>query len=422
MIFQIVKKQALLLLRNPMQLLLLIGLPIILIAILGTALSNWMNGDEIDIQLKIALIENEKEEEQVEHFLSDLEEDNVPIEAVESIKLVVAEVAPIQLLKENVFGSEAMSEMITLEEIEPSNRNKIMEDDSYTAIIEVPENFTYDTLNAMIRKQNVHPTLKVYENEEQEIGANIVNNILSQFQEELTLGTFLSDKGIDQQAIAMGEEVIIGEAERISQGNPVTSTGYYTVGMAVMNALFMATAIGTIAFYERETHVFDRIILANVSRWLYFVGMLITGALFSFMQLLIVFGFAWIAYGVTWPDILSFLVVTLSMAVSVGGITALLTAVSFRFNSETVINFFSSIVVTLMAFLGGSFFPIGDYSPVFQKLGNFTPNGAGMTAFLTILRGEGIGEISNHILYIIIFAVSTIIIGALSYPKRGAST
>lgn len=421
MIFHIMKKQALLLLRNPMQLLLLIGLPIILIAILGTALSSWMNGDEIDIQLKIALIEHEKEEEQVGRFLSDLEKDDFPIEAVRNIKQTVAEIAPIHLLKETVFGSEAMSEMISLEEIEPLDRNEIMEDDSYTAIIEVPENFTYDTLNAMIRKQNVHPTLEVYENEEQEIGVNIVHNILTQFQEELTLGTFLSDKGIERETIVMEEADIFGEEERVSRGNPVTSTGYYTVGMAVMNALFMATAIGTIAFYEKDTHVFDRMILANVSRWVYFAGMLITGTLFSFLQLLIVFGFAWIVFGVTWPDIYSFLVVTLSMAISVGGITALLTAISFRFHSETVINFFSSIVVTLMAFLGGSFFPIGDYSPVFQKLGNFTPNGAGMTAFLTILRGEGIGEISNHILYIIIFAVMTIIIGALSYPKRGAS-
>ena len=43
MIWQIVKKQGLLLWRNPGQLLLLIGLPIILIAILGTALSSMMD-------------------------------------------------------------------------------------------------------------------------------------------------------------------------------------------------------------------------------------------------------------------------------------------------------------------------------------------------------------------------------------------
>ena len=44
MIWQIVKKQGLLLWRNPGQLLLLVGLPVILIAILGTALSSMMEG------------------------------------------------------------------------------------------------------------------------------------------------------------------------------------------------------------------------------------------------------------------------------------------------------------------------------------------------------------------------------------------
>jgi len=56
MIWQIVKKQLLLLWRNPQQLLLLIGLPIILIAILGTALGSIMDGQSPEIQVNLIMI------------------------------------------------------------------------------------------------------------------------------------------------------------------------------------------------------------------------------------------------------------------------------------------------------------------------------------------------------------------------------
>ena len=55
------------------QLLLLIGLPIILIAILGTALSSMMDSPGPEIKVKVAFIEHEDEKEQVDRFINDLE-------------------------------------------------------------------------------------------------------------------------------------------------------------------------------------------------------------------------------------------------------------------------------------------------------------------------------------------------------------
>ena len=127
-------------------------------------------------------------------------------------------------------------------------------------------------------------------------------------------------------------------------------------------------------------------------------------------------GFVWCS----WPNLMSFFIVTIATAISVGGISVLLTAISYRLNSEVISNFFSSIMVTLMSFLGGSFYPIGDSSKFIQLLGNLTPNGAGMSAYMTILRGDGFSEFSQHVLFLILFAASSIMVAALSFPKRGA--
>src|SRR5690625_6218935 len=45
---------------------------------------------------------------------------------------------------------------------------------------------------------------------------------------------------------------------------PVDAKEYYTIGMAVMNVLFIASTIGSYAYREKRTHVFNRIIVADI--------------------------------------------------------------------------------------------------------------------------------------------------------------
>ena len=421
MIWQIVKKQGLLLWRNPQQLLLLIGLPIILIAILGTALSSMMDSSDPEIQVKVAFIEHEDEKQQVDRFINDMEKVEFPQKEFQGIQEKVFQMTPIGLLKDEVFGSEELKRMMDVSNVKVSEKDKILNNDSYTAVIEVPENFTYETLQAMLLNEGSLPELKVYRNEGAPIGSSVVENILQQFQTQLTLQTFLGQKGIDPSRIQIDENSILGNTTTINKKNPVSTKSYYAVGMAVMNVLFIATAISAITFLEKKMHVFDRVILANVSRWVYFMSVFISGAIFALLQLLIIFGFSWAIFGVSWPNLTYFFIVTIATAISVGGICVLLTAISYRLNSEVISNFFSSIVVTLMSFLGGSFYPIGDASKFIEKLGNFTPNGAGMSAYMAILRGDGFSAFSQHVLFLIVFAVIAIVIAALSFPKRGAS-
>ncbi|MUK88817.1 ABC transporter permease [Ornithinibacillus sp. L9] len=419
MTWNIIKKQGLQLLRNPQQLLLLIGLPIILITILGTALSSWMNGENPDIRAKVAFVEHSNEKEQVEQFIDGLKE-TMPSGELESISGNVENLMVIDTLKNDIFGNEEIQEFVELDITNPSMLNQLKEDNTFTAIIEVPENFTYNMLEKIILDKNVEPSLSVLYNDTHQIGGSIVESIVTQFQEQFTLSVFVNKNELDQSVLQMDEDGIIGEVTTINQKNSITSKDYYSIGMAVMNVLFIAATIGSMALYEKKNLVFDRVILAGVSRWVYFIGVFLSGALFGFMQLMIIYLFAWIAFGVTWPNLLAFLVVTVFFSIAVGGVTVLLTALSYRINSEMITNFFSSIIVTIMAFLGGSFYPIGDSLVVIRTMGNFTPNGAGMSAYLSILRGDGLSEISEHILFLLIFAITTIIVAAFSFPKRGA--
>ena len=417
MIWQIVKKQGLILFRNPMQLLLLIGLPLILIAILGTSLGSFMNGDAITFDAKVAFIEHDDEQEQVARFIEEINNSQIPEEAVTAIIAGVEEFTPIQILKEDVFGE--LKDVLQVVMIKPTEKEHAINDDSFAAVIEVPENFTYDTLQNTFLEKGTTGTLQVYQNEGKEISSTIVENILMQFQDQLTLLAFMGKNDIPAESLQIDSAVLSGEITSIDKQKTITAKNYYAIGMAVMNVLFIASTIGSYAFNEKKTHVFNRIILADVSRWVYFTGVFIVGALFAFIQLLIIFGVSWLIFGVTWPNLLGFFTVSLGLSLAVGGLTVLLTAISYQINSEVITNFFQTVVVTLITFVGGSFFPVGDFSKVIQQIGKFTPNGAGMEAYLSILRGSDVLGVLDHLIFLLVFAVVIIIIAALSFPKRG---
>ncbi|WP_106498178.1 ABC transporter permease [Lentibacillus sp. Marseille-P4043] len=418
MIWSIIKKQGLILLRNPQQLLLLIGLPIILIAILGASLSSFMNGESVSIDAKIALIEQGDSHKQVKQFLYEIEQSSLPEEQISQIRQRAEQVNPVQSLKD-VFESEELRDVIQIKTAKSSEKEEILHDDSYAAVIEVPDNFTYDTLHSIFGGEDVNSTLEVYQNEGNTIGSNAVKNIIQQYQEQLTLLTFAGKNGVNPETLQVDAKIIKGETATLHQKEAISSKEYYAVGMAVMNVLYLASTIGSFAFLERKKHVFNRIILAGVSRWTYFIGIFISGVIFSFVHLVIIFGFCWLFYDVVWSNVAGFILITLSLAFAVGGLSVLLTAISFRMKSEVITNFFSNILVAVFAFLGGSFFPIGDLSKTIQFLGNLTPNGASMTAYLSILHGDEVAVILHYLLFLVFFAIAFIVIAVLSFPKRG---
>lgn len=422
MIWQIIKKQTLILLRHPQQLFLLIGLPIILITILGVSLSSFMDGEPMTFDTKVALIEQSNEQEQVERFLQEVEEQQLPDGAMDAIQAGVKQFQPVRILKDNVLGDPSLTDIIQLDVVSPEQRDAIIDDESYAAIIEIPQDFTYDLLQDVLLdiENDQQAQIMLYKNEGQPLASSVVAEILTQFQEELSLSTIAEKNGVSSEALH--GHINYGKIASINERHPVIAKEYYTIGMAVMNVLFLASTIGSYAFTEKQSLVFNRIILANVSRWTYFFAILISSTLFAFIHLLIMFTFSWAVFGVTFSNIGAFLLITFGVALSVGGLSVLLTAISFRMNSEMVTNFFQSVIVAIFAFIGGSFFPIGDFLDMIQVIGNFTPNGAGMTAYLAVLRGAEVSDILEHLVFLFIFTFILVVVAIFSFPKRGEAS
>ncbi|GIO21569.1 ABC transporter permease [Oceanobacillus sp. J11TS1] len=417
MLYQLVKKQLLLLWRNPVQIFYLFGLPIILIFILSMALAGFMEEGSPELELKVAWLEHEDEVEQVNQFIDEMEDLGVPAEALgenEYLQMVA-------MLREDVLQGEDLQEMIELKIIDEDQKADVLADDSYSGLIEVPENFTYDMLQVLSGQSGEKPELMLHVNQEDGIYSSVLSQILEQFDKVLTTQAFLQQHSLDIDIGDMQAVTNAGEQIQIDQMDPISSRDYYTVAMAVYTGLYVASTIGFFATRERQDQIFDRIIVGDLSRWVYFFSVLISGFIMAFIQLLFLYCFSYLVFQVAFNDILAFLITTFSYSVSVGGITVLLTAISYRFKSDAIIGLFTGIVTSILAFIGGSFFPIGEFSETMQQIGDMTPNGSGLSAYIQLLRGGNMKDVTSHLIYMASFGIAMIVIAAMSFPKRGAA-
>jgi len=419
MIWQMIKKQLLIFLRRPSQLQLLVGMPILFIGILGFALGGFISGDSTSsIKMDVALIEHGNETEQIEQFIHDAKESGMTSEEVDNIQKNAAQFAPVGLLEKEVFNK--MEDVLQVDRINPSQKAKTLTEDDYTVVMEIPEQFTYDTLeHIFMDAKKVRPSIQIYKNEGSRLYTAAFVDILEEFQKQVTLMSFVNAHGMSQDVLNIDTDAIVEEVETTQFGKPVSSIEYYTIGMAMAYVLFVATLTGFWAYYEKKVHVFNRVITGNISRWIYLLGVFLAGTLIAFIHLMVVYGIALLLYGVVLPDILAMLFVTWAVSLAVGGLAAMLAAISYRMDSQVIINLFASFVIYILAFVGGSFFPVGDYSDIIRLIGDATPNGAGMSAYLTIMRGGHIGDVIPLVMSPILFGGIMLLAAFACFPKRG---
>ena len=114
-------------------------------------------------------------------------------------------------------------------------------------------------------------------------------------------------------------------------------------------------------------------------------------------------------------------IVIVSYSVFVGALTALLTTLQFRTKTEGIANVFNGLFITVFSFLGGSFFNIRDISETLGKIGDLTPNGATMSAILSLQKGQDLTVIWPFMLAIYVLVVVCILLSIVFFPRRGVA-
>ncbi|PSL40268.1 ABC-2 type transport system permease protein [Planomicrobium soli] len=418
------KKDVLVLLRDRTEVAVLLGMPFILIAILGFALGGLIGGDTEVLKMQVAIVQEDDEKQGIEQFAAALNNSGMSAEQETALLAVAKETSPSTLLR-GILADGNLGELVTTEEMEATAAEEALKDEKVVAILTLPENFTLDALRNMLLGIGTGSELQLTISDYAATQSDVFRNILDEFAWSLSFESTVSRMAAEEGKVYGAPNFEVGGIEAVSAANPINSMQYYTIGMAVMFSLFVAGTIGSKAFVERQQFVFDRILLSDRNPLVYLGSKAITAAAITFCQLAILFVFSSLIFQTfdltnlkLWPGIA---LIAAVFAICVGTLASLLTALTIRLNNETVNSVFSGSLVILFAFLGGSFMPTEGMPVFIREVGDWTPNGAALTAFLIWLQEMEIKPLWGMLNRVLATSALLLLLSLLLFPRKGAA-
>ncbi|MCT2536680.1 ABC transporter permease [Aquibacillus koreensis] len=422
------KKDVRVLLRDRTELLVLLLMPVILTGILGFALKGMFGENQVNLMMTVAVVNQSDAEVDEENFLQEIEKSPMPKEARKALQEAATSVEPYAML-EGVFEDEEVKEIIETKEMDLEEAKEALKEEEVSAIIVVPESFTYDVLNKMLLEQGDGSELEVIKSTHAPLSAGVFEDIISRFVDTVNLETAIAKA--TQTTVASREtvepvnEMPIGSKITVTDQKPITSLEYYSIGMTAMFALFAASTIASKAYVETYQHVLDRILLSGKHPANYLSGKAISTTVIVFIQVVLLFTIARVVMQVfadrSWAFFGGMLVIALVFSICVGALASLLTALTVKSKSNAIPSMFSGGVVTLFALLGGSFMPVSNMPELFKTLGNWTPNGIMLNVLLQWAQGLGMDFITPMLGRLLLISVVLFGISILIFSKRRAA-
>ncbi|WP_066073452.1 ABC transporter permease [Neobacillus soli] len=384
-------KDLLLIARDKKAFLTLILMPLLLIAILGSALGNMMKEDE-DISIK-------------KFTLGVVNLDQGQLSKV---------------LTEEVF-SKSLSKQIQVKYYQEDELNKKIKDHKLTVGIIIQDDFTASLMSGEETK------VKLLSVPDTVINATIVQNVIEQFSRSIPIEAVVSQMaqpvqtgnqgGIMQEGY--GKKPLLNETTIDAKTKPVSSFQYYAAAMGVMFLLMTVVQGVSTMILEKEQDVFNRLLLTNLTYPNYLLGKMLGLMIICLLQVFIIIVGTSLIFGVDWGSSVSGIVImTFAFVVNASGLGVL--AGSF-IKTEKSFNVAGMFGTQIMAALGGSMVPLYVFPNWVVFITKFLPNGLALQTYLDLMSGATVSKILPAIagsigLGLFFFAIGLI---RLSWERRG---
>lgn len=173
-------------------------------------------------------------------------------------------------------------------------------------------------------------------------------------------------------------------------------------GTAIMMLLFSVSAIGASIIEEKEQGVLKRLLQSPLQPHIILSGKLISAGVISIFQLLIMFLFAWLAFGLDlMTEPLGTAVMIIVTAICCASFGVLLASIV---SSKRQADSLGTIIILFMSGVGGSMIPLYIMPAFMQDIAIISVNYWSIQGFYDIFwRGLGIAELWDNVLVLLGF-------------------
>ncbi|WP_312096393.1 ABC transporter permease [Niallia sp.] len=414
MLWQMIKKELLMIWRRPRELIVLLLMPFVLITILGSALGALDDKGEVEVHAKLAVIVEDQAEQAQQLTIEKINQSNASEQEKRAKTALIQALQPIDTFINEVGENPEMKKVLSITEF--SDSTKVKEKD-FDGVLLIPKGFTTEFYTNLLEEETKLPVWILKTKDQQSLHASIIQDIMTNYQKEWMYLKTAQDLQIDYSALVSAK--VNGQIENIEKKKEISAFAYYGVGMCVMFVFYISTTVAGFAYQQKEELMYERIMLANVPKIVFFAGVFIAAFILSFLQQAILFSLIALIYEVVFPSIINHLVVILTVNLMAAAFATVASSISFATNSRNVESILSSLIVPIIAFMGGSFFDVSAIGGFMETLGEYSPGGAALTAYLKVFQGYDLVDLWSQLKAILLFSVILLLISIIILKKRG---
>ncbi|PFG05158.1 ABC transporter permease [Bacillus sp. es.034] len=381
----------------------LLLMPIVLTAILGSALSGAFS-----------------------------ENGSLP-ELTEGVVVTSQDELTYQFLHDTLQGKE-LKESITLKNYKTeSDLRKAIEDGKVDAGLVIPDGWKDGILNG----ETV--PVKLFKDPGKDIQYTILSTITESFTnrvatvsaatrtmgQELSSAVPVSNQNIDLSA-AMKDlsEKLSTIADSKENGvitqkdgkEPLSGMQYYAAAMGVMFILFNTTIGAKTILQERNTDTLARLMVSPIRHSSIMGGKFLGTLSFTILQFMVFVIATRLLFGVDWgSNGWQLFLLGLAYSVTVSGLAMLLAGF---LTDEKTADSIGGIGVQVLALLGGSMIPLASFPDALQKFASIAPNKWALGGFLDIMNGTSWDSLVLPVTILVLSGLLALWIGSLKLKLR----
>jgi|GEM_PF-4058798 len=242
---------------------------------------------------------------------------------------------------------------------------------------------------------------------------SITQSLIAGYGQQAAMGAY-----IQAQTQAIGEPLqpVLAQIVEKSPGmHPIGAGSYYAIGMMAMFMLMNAFNRSASMVEEKASDLYRRLIAAPASRNALTIGNWVANFSVLFVQgAILLLAARWIL-SVHFGPLAQTGLLLGCYSFCLAGIS---TALGSFFRNQQVLNGLTNIGTQIVALLGGSMWPVFAFPHAMQLFAKVLPNGITVTAMVDTVMGVGTSTLMVPMLYLLVLGLVLGVIAALRYGRR----
>ena len=422
-IADVIKKDIKIVLRDFKALIFIFIMPIVLMSILGLALGGVFSTEGFSMGIvRVAVVDHSAADE------AGLLQQRLAPYAGESLDAHAMSLY-------SVLDADEVRAFLRYDVVDEDEAARRLEAGEADAVITIPKGYTLGladifmgsggdeeigvhSLQSTIQFGIVGSIVQSYADTLSSISADIGILLESAVQSPQAMGSLdipgYMQKAVDAAALPGAQIAPRGvEARRV-----LNSYYYYSIAITCMFILYSAGQGSTFLYTESEERTLHRLTAAGVSKRSLLFGKSFAVFCLCVLQLIGLFVFSTLAFGIDWGNTPAFLAISLCVAISVTGLGTLLMVLVYRAGNPRIGNIFQSVFVQVFALFGGSYIPLSVLPKFFSTVSLFTPNGLAIRAYTENVSGAPFSEVMPYLAGSVALGVVLFFMGVMLFPRE----